>query len=131
MDSQLVLKAWCRACEITVSTMELSATCERGALREALADAGISIAAAIASARCLESQRSRAGRHFLHAKGLCAEMRTHAYIAARLGQLGDRDSEALIRASLELGEVLQAVIDSCAAEDEPARPDPATSAAPE
>lgn len=105
------LDVWKRACRLAVELYRLLADCPEPGLKDQMTRAAISVAAQIAEGAERGSQADNV-RLLWDAKGSAAELRTHVYIAWRIGVLQPPDAQGLIAELKELSSMLQGLIDT-------------------
>ncbi len=98
------LEVWKRGCQLAVTVYDALRDCKDYGLREQMQRAAVSIASNIAEGS------ERGGKDFLRclriAQGSCAELRTQAYIAKKIGLLNDTTFPHIISELKELARML-------------------------
>jgi four helix bundle protein len=101
------LEVWKRACNLAVKVYETLHECRDFGLRDQMQRAAVSIASNIAEG----SERSRRdfARYLVIARGSAAELRTQAYIAARIGLINKPAMTFIVGGTKELAKMLFAL----------------------
>jgi four helix bundle protein len=100
---------WNRSCDLAIQTHRSLHGCRDNGFRDLVTRASLAVASNIAEGYERDSRRQC--REFLqNAKGSCAALRTHLYIAGELGIIDNDQSIDLIAKSLEIATMLQGLI---------------------
>ena len=104
------INIWNRSCDLAIETYRTLNECRDTGFRDVVTRASLAVAANIAEGYEHGSQRHRR-RYLENARGSCAELRTHLYIASELGIIDGLRSTDLIAESLKLSTMIQTLID--------------------
>src|SRR5687768_2758907 len=98
------LEVWKRACNLAVQVYEVMRNCREFGLRDQMQRAAVSIASNIAEG----SERSAKdfARFISIARGSAAELRTQAYIAAKIGLIDKQVMSSIVQETCELAKML-------------------------
>lgn len=103
------VNAWNRSCDLAIHTYTTLRSCSDRVFREQTTCASLAVAASIAEGYERESS-AQFCEHLRFARGSCAKLRTHLYVAGAVGIMDDRQSHVLIEESLELSRLLEGLI---------------------
>lgn len=101
------LEVWKRACRLAVFVYEALADCRDFGLRDQMRRSAISIASNIAEG--YERTNKEFARFLSIARGSSSELRTQAYIAAKVGALSDEQRKTIVEESKALNRMLTAL----------------------
>ena len=105
------LEVWQRSVEQSVKIYQLLSDCRDYGFKNQICRAAVSIPSNIAEG--VERDSVKETTHFLHiAKGSCAEVRTQAVIAVRIGYLPEAIGEAYIEEMVSISKMLHGLIRS-------------------
>lgn len=109
------LDVWQRACELAVFVHRCTRETREYGLRDQMRRAAVSIPSNIAEG----SERSKKdfARFLAIAKGSSAELRTQAYIAARVEVISRADADHVVEESKQLGRMMHALAKSLLTEN--------------
>ncbi len=104
------IRVWDRACDLAIQICETLNSSHNSNLRDDTTRASLAVAANIA-----EGYEHHSRQHFCEylttARGSCAKLRTHLYIASELDIIDKEESIALITETLELSSQLDNLIE--------------------
>ncbi len=103
------INIWNRSCDLAIQTHRTLHECHDNGFRDLVTRASLAIASNVAAGYERTSQAQRR-RYLENAKGSCAELRTHLYIAGELGIIDNGQSIDLIAESLKISSMLQGLI---------------------
>ncbi len=100
------LKVWQRGCALCVDVFRAFDPCRNFTLKDQVGRASLSIPCNIAEGSERGSAKDFA--HFLNfSKGSCGELRTHVYIARKLGLLSKEDFTEFVGETREISKMLE------------------------
>jgi len=100
---------WNRSCDLAIQTHRSLNGCRDDGFRDLVTRASLAVASNIAEGYDRDSRR-QCREFLLNAKGSCAELRTHLYVAGELGIIDNEQSIDLIAESLKISTMLQGLI---------------------
>lgn len=109
------LDVWKRACQLAVRVYAVLGNCQDFGLRDQMQRASVSIASNIAEGA---ERGPKEFAHFLRiARGSAAELRTQAYIAAKIGLITPDDMSEIAEETKQLARMLYALAKSLKTEN--------------
>lgn len=104
------LDVWKRACQLAVRAYQVLEGCRDFGLKDQMQRAAVSIASNIAEGA---ERGPKEFAHFLRiARGSAAELRTQAYIAAKIGLIKPEDMHEIVEETKQLAKMLFALAKS-------------------
>lgn len=105
------LEVWKKSVDQCVTTYEIFKGCRDYSFKDQICRAALSIPSNIAEG--IERESTKETIHFLHiAKGSCAEVRTQALIAQRIGYLSDAITKVYLAEMVSISKMLHRLIQS-------------------
>src|SRR5262245_20292013 len=115
------LEVWKRACNLAVSVYESLRETKDFAMRSQMQRASVSVASNIAEG---SERPPKDFKRFLRmASGSAAELRTQAYIAAKVGILSIPQLKHIVEETKKIARMLTALVKSLKTEEKPQLPD--------
>ncbi len=109
------LDVWKRACQLAVRVYQVLETCRDFGLKDQMQRAAVSIASNIAEGA---ERGPKEFAHFLRiARGSAAELRTQAYIAAKIGSIRPSEMNEITEETKQLAKMLYALAKSLKTEN--------------
>ncbi|MDF0605886.1 four helix bundle protein [Neisseriaceae bacterium TC5R-5] len=109
------LNVWKRACQLAVRAYQVLEGCRDFSLKDQMQRAAVSIASNIAEGA---ERGPKEFAHFLRiARGSAAELRTQAYIAAKIGLIKPADMHEIVEETKQLAKMLFALAKSLKTEN--------------
>lgn len=105
------LEVWQMACNLSVNFYKLLSGCKDYSLRDQMQRAGVSIAANIAEGSERNSKKDFA-RFLYIAKGSASELKTHIYIADKIGIISTKAKDDYIVEIVKISKMLHSLINS-------------------
>lgn len=109
------LEVWKRACSLAVEVYQTLRESKDFGLRDQMQRAGVSIASNIAEGS--ERSKKEFVRFLSIARGSAAELRTQAYIAAKIGIIDGKTMASIVQETKELSKMLFALAKSLKTEN--------------
>ena len=116
MKSLDTINIWNRSCDLAVQTAKVLSACNGSEICKLSCRSAFGIATTIAAGYEWDCEHQFA-HHLASAKARCAMLRTQLYIADELGVVNSSQSSWLINESLEISDLLQALITSLRTEN--------------
>jgi four helix bundle protein len=116
MDAFEKLGVWKRSSRLCVELYKTLVHCRDRGFREQITRSALSVPSNIAEGYERNS-RPEYIRFLKIAKGSCGELRTQLYIGSKIGLLPKQTAWALIRESVEISRILQAMISKLSKQD--------------